>query len=421
MQAAWSRAVPALASRPAANASQRAAAGYPTAALGRAHIRAILRAMRALLFGGVVACVACSFPRPPDSPQDVDGPPPDGAADSPIASCKPGFIDFCSEPAPTQALVISGSVTINTDTDARCRVKRQTGAPEICALFFTRFETTAAAVVSFRGSRAVAIVASEEIVLRGVLDLGARTADAPPAGALLSCAHDRAAEADAGGGAGGAGGSFGGRGGDGGDGDIDTSTGADDRAFGGRAAAGVPLTALRGGCTGQLGGSNQNAPYGDGGRGGGAVYLTAPRVSVSGTINVSGAGGRGGLSGQETGGGGGGSGGMALVEGAVVTVSDALLFATGGGGGQGGHPSRFGADGEDGGSSLPARGGSLAGSGGAGGEGAVTSDAVIGASSGSGGGGGGGGVGYLRILSKSATVGAGVTAAPTLQVVTPAP
>lgn len=383
--------------------------------------------MRALLFGGVVAWVACSFPRPPDSPQDVDGPAPDsgsssdGAADSPIASCKPGFIDFCSEPAPTQALVISGSVTINTDTDARCRVKAQTGAPEICALFFTRFETSAAAVVSLRGGRAVAIVASEELVLRGVLDLGARAADAAPAGALLSCAHDRAAEADAGGGAGGAGGSFGGRGGDGGDGDIDTSTGADGRAFGGRAAAAVPLTALRGGCTGQLGGSNQNPPFGDGGRGGGAVYLTAPRVSIGGTINVSGAGGRGGLSGQETGGGGGGSGGMVLVEGAVVTVSDALLVATGGGGGQGGHPSRFGADGEDGGSSAPARGGNLSGSGGAGGDGAVTSDAAIGVASGAGGGGGGGAVGYLRILSKSATVGAGVTAAPTLQILAPAP
>lgn len=365
------------------------------------------RAMRATLVM-VLGLSACGFSGS-SGEGTADGPLGDGSSgsDGP-ASCAPGFVDLCGEPAGSDSLIITSGTTINTGQDVRCRVKNQAGGPPICALFFKRLEIQAGAVLRFVGPRPVAVSASEEIVITGVLDVSSRRNDGPSdqaAGNQTACTFARAAEEDVGGAAGGAGGTFATKGGDGGDGDRDNNGADDDTALGGRPGEILALGALRGGCAGQAGAYNSMATRGLPGRGGGAVYLTAPKIAITGAVKAAGAGGSGGGTDAAGGGGGGGggSGGLIVIESPLVDVSGATLFATGGGGGQGGDANSNGEDAADADSTtVAAPGGDAGGNGGNGGNGALTGDGEAGDSDNSGGGGGGGGVGYIRIFSKSA-------------------
>ena len=93
---------------------------------------------------------------------------------------------------------------------------------------------------------------------------------------------------------------------------------------------------VRGGCAGQSGGAHP-AGKGLGGPGGGAVYLIAPLIQVTGTINASGAGGGGGVGGRYTGGGGGGAGGLIAFDTTNLVASTAFIVAHGGGAVAGAH------------------------------------------------------------------------------------
>lgn len=352
--------------------------------------------MRALL-AWVLVLSACSFPRPSDGPSEE----PDGQ----LGGCVPGFVNLCSVAVGTLPLLVTAPTKINTDTDPRCKVVTQAGGPDICALAFSRLEISSGATLTFFGSRAVAVTAKDEIIVAGTLDVSSRrnTQQAEPAaGSLASCTFTRAVEQDLGGGSGGAGGTHATQGGAGGDGDADDGA-PDDTALGGLPGTVAALSILRGGCAGQTGGYN-SATRGQGGRGGGAIYLAAPSIVVQGNITAAGAGGRGGgADSQGGGGGGGGSGGAVVLQGDKVTIeTDALLLATGGGGGQGGTSGSIGEDGADALAITVAVGGDSMPNGGNGGNGAISAMGAAGTTDNAGGGGGGGGTGHIRLLSPMA-------------------
>lgn len=166
-----------------------------------------------------------------------------------------------------------------------------------------------------------------------------------------------------------AGGGGAGYGGDGGKGNISRDGGAggsggDD--YGVKDSIGIDDTGSGGGC----GRSGIQVPGigwftgGEGGDGGGTVYLDAPIITVAGTISANGSAGSDGeyTSGRTAydsaaGGGGGGSGGAIMLQGNTVTLSG-ILYALGGNGGNGGNATQYG--------STPNNGGG-GGGGGAGG------------------------------------------------------
>jgi hypothetical protein len=169
------------------------------------------------------------------------------------------------------------------------------------------------------------------------------------------------------------------------------------------------LTPMIGGCSGGRGGKSNDTitmtmdPGGDGGRGGGAIQISA-RASIeltSGTLRVNGGGGKG--TGNHGGGGGGGSGGAILLEAPTITFAGSRLCANGGGGAAS-FPNGNGSVNVC--TSVPAPGGGNAAapndSGGSGG--VVGQPAVFGkpgaqqAPWAHGGGGGGGGLGRIRVL-----------------------
>jgi hypothetical protein len=355
-----------------------------------------MRALLALVLG---TSAACGFS---GSNGSADGPDPDDP-------CTLGFVNLCGIAAGTQPLVVAASTKINTDTDARCKVVAQSGGPDICVLSFSSLEISSGATLTFYGSRAVAVAATTEIIIAGTLDVASRrnTQQAEPgAGSLASCMFERAVKEDLGGGSGGAGGTYATQGGAGGDGDLDN----DNLPVDGAAPGGMPgpvdaRSILRGGCSGQTGGyNNLDTPRGRGGRGGGAIFLTAPLIQVQGRVSAAGAGGSGGSADLEGGGGGGGgSGGAIIFQGDKVTIeASAVLLATGGGGGQGGTNTGIGEDGGDATDISAAPGGDSMPNGGDGGAGATSAGGAAGIADNSGGGGGGGGTGYIRILSPMA-------------------
>ena len=219
--------------------------------------------MKALLLFAVVLFAACGGGGGSDDPPDarVDSPPaadaaPDAPIDAPIdappMACTPGYMNLCNEPPPSIALTLAaGTTTINTDTDARCRVYPQAGGPEICLLYYTRIEIPAGATVVATGGRALAMASTSELLLDGTIDVGAVRARAQrPAGALVTCPGATAPEEDLGGGGGGAGGSYATAGGAGGMGDSDNGRGNDGTANGGVPGSAVAFSLLRGGCPG---------------------------------------------------------------------------------------------------------------------------------------------------------------------------
>jgi hypothetical protein len=165
----------------------------------------------------------------------------------------------------------------------------------------------------------------------------------------------------------------------------------------------ITMDPLRGGCTG---GASSSAT---GGRGGGALQISAVgSVNVAGTLSAPGFGGGGGTS-RNGGGAGGGSGGAILIEAAMLTTTSSAIFTANGGGGGGGEDSGNGVVGNPGsiGTNVPASGGNgpnNAGNGGNGGS--STANATNGQNStdADGAGGGGGAVGRIRLRGTSCTV-----------------
>ncbi|MEM9069707.1 MAG: hypothetical protein AAGE52_14440 [Myxococcota bacterium] len=289
--------------------------------------------------------------------------------------------------------------TFDTDDDCdgrtpigECTAVDVFDSPDVCVCRSRRFRVGGRLNVT--GSRALAIFASETLLVRGILDASGNGSASGP-GAAFRYASGASGQS------GGAGGSY-------------ASSGAGPSASTYGSAALIPLQGGmdgQGGCGGTLGGG-----------GGGALQLVAgERLEVTGVINVGGGGGRGGrLSTSCNGGGGGGSGGAVLLEAPEVEVTGTVA-ANGGGGGAAGTDDNSGLNGGGGSGTSPGFGGdaddcgcALFGTtnGGDGGRGAFgSSSAVRGEFADSisgcigtcvvGGGGSGGGVGRIRVNTES--------------------
>lgn len=289
--------------------------------------------------------------------------------------------------------------TLDTDNDARCMAPPANwmgaGQPDACLILGKSITVQTVAVT---GTKAL-IILGDTISITGTLDIAShRGGSTGPAAPSATCANFLQQPGNnSNGGGGGAGGSFMRAGGNGASGDGTMG------GVGGVAppALGTAPTVLRGGCNGQDGALGQ-AGSGPAGKGGGTVFVTASKITFSGSgaINASGAGGSAG--GATSGGSGGGSGGMIVLHAAetITGTTGAKVFANGGGASSGGGMGANGSPGSDPvvtvAVSTPAPGGT--GGGGAGGDGyAGTTMAQAGSSQNNrGGGGGGGGGGYIQ-------------------------
>ena len=376
----------------------------------------------------ITAIAACGYPALPaigsgDAGPILDAPVPDATLSGVDAMVDSPPGTTCYGPSGWQVCLGAGlgsktlSGTINTDTSPECLAAAPPGwgglQPDAC---FIVAEVITVSTVLAVGSRPLALVATSQLTVTGLLDVASHGSTRGAGSQSIECKPFLRIPANGGppgdtGGGGGAGGSFMSRGGDGGSGDA----GNHQNGLAADPILGVPMR-LRGGCAGQPGGGL--AGTGGGGAGGGAVYLlSGGKLTIMGSINVSGGGGLGGVDGADEspygGGGGGGSGGLIVLYGAssIATSTTTTLVANGGGGGggaaAGGDPQI--ANGRDGNDPLvtapttPAAGGAAGtsggGNGGAGGSGYPAAAAATGGIAGdmnSGGGGGGGGKGYIQ-------------------------
>lgn len=282
------------------------------------------------------------------------------------------------------------------------------GGDDVDVIAASTVQLATSAILRGSGPRALAIVASDSIVIATDAQIDV---SAGGAGMQTACANPampgQASSGSNDGGSGGGGGGFGADGGDGGDGNHDATETVG--GMKGHAVATLP-GGLHGGCAGARGGNGDDMG-GAGGQGGGALYVVAARriqLDSTAPLNAGGGGGRGGqhnnLTGGDAGGGGGGSGGMLVLQAPHIVGPTATIAANGGGGGEGSESSNAGADGFPGSvTTSRANGGSgMANTGGDGGRGGSAEvsggESVVSQPSG-GGGGGGGGVGIIRILS----------------------
>lgn len=268
--------------------------------------------------------------------------------------------------------------------------------------------------VSVRGSRALAVMVSGDVVVRGALSVSATHATGGPGalaqgGSCIALSSTQGATGSGGGGGGGFG-TAGGRGGDGGG----TTGGA-----GGAASGTVDLQPLRGGCTGVHSVGYIADPVDEQpGAGGGALQISARGSIViqAGATITSNGGGAKGWTGQTTlcptnanhcdAGSGGGSGGGILLESARLDMAASAALTANGGAGHCG----FGGLALDGATAETAAPGTdcsgTTGDGGNGGAGG--SEGGPGSTGTRYGGGGGGGVGRIRInLPEGQTFDAG--------------
>lgn len=349
---------------------------------------------------------------PDANPNQPDADPNQPDAD-PTLNCtdlleQPIFFDCEDIDFEAEALVLDTSnYSYNTDTgilsDPQGVIAHTNPVGRMDIIVTNRFELGTGRTLRVTGNAPLIIVAWEDILITGTIDLSSSVGD-PGAGANpVTCAtsgtgEDGASNVEGGGGAGGGG--FGGRGGDGGDGEIDGAGGQ------GGVRLGVIPTQLRGGCPGGVGGFG-DGPDGGGnaGHGGGAIHLAA-RVSiiVEGQIHAGGNGGQP-SRGDRSGGGGGGSGGMIGLESPSVELRSLSDLAANGGGGGGGTNQQTAQPGVDGRLSEDSvapggagEGGRTGGIGGIlddpdGGDGVSTDDR--------GAGGGGGGVGYIWVRATN--------------------
>ncbi len=333
----------------------------------------------------------CGFTTPGELPGDA--PAGSNGGPIPIDACTSFSrqLDTCSANGPD--LTLSGMNVLNTDTGilasesgpvaiTQALVTTATNAVEVRAVYVGTLTFSANAQLRATGSRPLALVARGTVYLlqNALIDVSVGGA-----GTMSACSLGAAkGQDDVKGAGGGGGGGFGAIGGTGGNGNGDTGP-----SMGGAPGVASPLPlGPRGGCPGAVGGTGAD-PGGEPGAGGGAIYVvSATEIQLLGgaVINAGGGGGGGGkkVNSQygDAGGGGGGSGGMILLE-APKIRSGGVLAANGGGGGEGsgnGSAGRPGAPGTLDDTRAPG-----------------------------GAGGGGGGVGFIRIVSPDAMLGATVS------------
>jgi hypothetical protein len=265
--------------------------------------------------------------------------------DAPAAHCAylaPRYLaDVCDAPA-TAPTFAPGTVTIDTGLDANCTggVITQPSGPSFCVI--RAGSITLGGTVTVIGSRALALVADDSLVITGTLDAAANGTTNGPGGGLRTSGA-QAGTSSAGGGAG-----FSQAGGAGGSATTDGGGG-----IGGGVFDPTVPTSMTGGAR------PANAMFGFNavsGGGGGAVNLIACRgeVQISGVIDAGGGGGSGGadlIAGAQlefNAAAGGGSGGYVVIQGLDVTVTGRLFANGGGGGGGAGANDLVGARGGDG-------------------------------------------------------------------------
>jgi hypothetical protein len=292
---------------------------------------------------------------------------------------------------------------VNTDMAGTCTTVLR-GADGLCVIAAEaiRVETLVHAI----GSKPLVLVATDTIEISGQLDAASHRGATP---SMYTTAFVGAGANPAGGcnpgdvptnGGGGAGGTLTADGGNGGD----SATGGGND--GGVAGVAPTFMGLRGGCPGQNG---ARGTPGQGGNGGGALYLIAnTSITISGEINASGEGGHPGVTGG-AGGGGGGSGGMIGLDAPAIT-NTGVVYANGGGGGEGSGNTTVGSPGNEpnsAGAAPASMDSSNGGAGGAGGAGGSAGGPPTGGPgqnvNGFGGGGGGGGTGLIRVFRGTLT------------------
>ena len=266
---------------------------------------------------------------------------------------------------------------INTDA-SECIDLDPPSTPNICAI-----GATTLVISGLQATGADPIVIVGDTITVGAIDVSSGPGSAVGAGARKSCPL-AGTPASMAGGAGGSHGALGGSGGKNGN-----------NSPGGTPGAVPPPEVLRGGCQGQ------NIGVSLGGKGGGAVAVLArTKLTISGSINASGAPGAGGAAAGA--GPGGGAGGMIYLDSPDIGLgAGAQVFANGGGGGEAGEVGTPGMPGlKSTNATTPGFGGTGAGEGGDGGYGGYRDFAAANGNDGQpgvGGGGGGGAVGAIRI------------------------
>jgi hypothetical protein len=319
-------------------------------------------------------------------------------------ACVPGFLNLCELTAVDSDFSVTNA-QIDTDADNRCQTLKQTDGPDVCLFYFKNINVQAGGTLLALGARPFALVAKDQLTIAGVLDVSSQrgrlgqpgAGSAPTATGLCSSVSPPVVAT--GGGGGGAGGTLMTAGGKGGIGNTDNSAGGPANAAGGvPGLAQTEPTFLRGGCNGQAGANGQTPPAGLLGQGGGAVYLSAATLVITGNVLAGGSGGGGG-GGIDDGGGGGGSGGVIVAQSPSLRVSG-MLLATGGGGGKGkgGGGGPGGESGADAITPSAAKGGQQGNGGGHGGDGSTSAGGGAGQDNVGGAGGGGGGSGLILLL-----------------------
>lgn len=325
----------------------------------------------------------------------------------------PHYFRPCGLPPPSGNLSLNGFYLFNTTEGTLTELATMTTIPQpstvidgVRYLSVQDVTMTSASQLRLVGQLPIVIAAWGSMMINGTIDAGSHSGGGGggngPGHDPTECASNRPGDgmdaSDVGGGGGGGGGALG-KGGDGGLG-----------AKGGAKVVAVPQT-IRGGCTGGRSGNagaqavapamaDTNA---SGGKGGGALVLSARlSMTIDGDIASSGEGGAGSPMGARCGGGGGGSGGLIAIESPTVSVHGTVVAAGGGGGGVA-PTTAAGQKGRDG-ALLGAAGGiPVTGCSGTGGAGSTSpsDDGGQGGTGTCGGAGGGGAAGWVLVFAQN--------------------
>lgn len=354
----------------------------------------------------------------------TDASEPDAEVDAMPAFClgaTGGLLKVCFPAAPTGDLTVPLGM-LDVDNSPMCSMA---STLQMCVIAADTI-TVPTGTVTPRGFRALVLVATTSVTIRGTVDVAGRAGG--PAGARLGGCNAGTLPVETmqpnRGGGGGAGGGLRATGGAGGPGNGSPP---------GMPGTVSALAGLHGGCGGQPGARSRNQQGamtggGSAGEGGGVFYAIAgATIMNTGIVTAAGASGGGGGGSPLTspggptggGGGGGGSGGLIGLDAPSIT-STGNLIAVGGGGGQAGSEMGSGLSGTDPGlSGAGGRGGRPPGGqifGGLGGDGSASGSGMAGGppnsgqSEASGGGGGGGAAGYIKVFPMQAL--GGVVAPP---------
>jgi len=233
-----------------------------------------------------------------------------------------GLLSICPNVMPSAPLQITSNTSIDTQASSLCVAYTGTNAGAYCVLVGTSISVATNRSLSATGTRPLVLLSTSTVTIDGTVDVSGGAGANP-----TTCVAGGAPT----GSQGGAGGSFTGRGGSGG-GEVS--------GLGPTAAPATTTIAFHGGCPG---GTGAGSTPGTGGSGGGAVYvIAASSITITGSINASGAPGTGAA--VFAGGGGGGAGGFIGLDAPTVS-STGSVFANGGGGGEGATPRSTGLDG----------------------------------------------------------------------------